>query len=246
MAQNETATQWTTTEGTVKVEIEDCIAWVYFNRPDKRNAMSPTLNVEMTETLERIEADERVRVLVLTGEGEAWTAGMDLKEYFREVDNAPSHVQTRARRDSAEWQWRRLISYAKPTIAMVNGWCFGGAFTPLVCCDLAIASDDAMFGLSEVNWGIPPGGLVSRALAETLSTRDAMWLIMTGEPIDGRRAAQMRLVNESVPKEQLRERTTQVALQLAKSSTAVLLGAKVGFRKARLMAWDEAEDYLYA
>ncbi len=159
---------------------------------------------------------------------------------------SPPHVQIQARRDSAEWQWRRLIHYSKPTIAMVNGWCFGGAFTPLVCCDLAIAANEAIFGLSEVNWGIPPGGLVSRALAETVSTRDALWFIMTGETFDGVRAAQMRLVNESVPLAQLRERTTEVAQKLAGMNLAVLRAAKVGFKKARLMSWDEAEDYLYA
>jgi trans-feruloyl-CoA hydratase/vanillin synthase len=97
-----------------------------------------------------------------------------------------------------------------------------------------------------VNWGIPPGGLVSRALAETVSTRDALWFIMTGETFDGVRAAQMRLVNESVPLAQLRERTTEVARKLAGMNLSVLRAAKVGFKKARLMSWDEAEDYLYA
>ncbi len=245
MARSE-ATVWTTAKGTVRVEVEGAIGWLSFNRPEKRNAMSPTLNLEMTESLERLEADERVRVVVLTGEGESWSAGMDLKEYFREVDQAPAHVQTRVRRESAEWQWRRLINYPKATIAMVNGWCFGGAITPLVCCDLALAAEDAVFGLSEVNWGIPPGGLVSRSLAETVSTRDALWLIMTGEPIDGVRAAQMRLVNEAVPRERLRERTVEVAQRLAAVSPAVMRAAKGGFRKARLMAWDDAEEFLYA
>jgi trans-feruloyl-CoA hydratase/vanillin synthase len=238
--------RWVSPKGTVKVEIEDGVAWVYLNRPEKRNAMSPTLNAEMIETLELLEGDDRARVLVLTGAGDAWSAGMDLKEYFREVDAGPPHVEIRARRDSAEWQWRRLIHYPKPTIAMVNGWCFGGAFTPLVCCDLAIAAEDAVFGLSEVNWGIPPGGLVSRALAETVSSRDALWFIMTGDTFDGRRAAEMRLVNEAVPAGELRARTTQVAMHLAAMNSRVLRSAKVGFKKARLMSWDEAEDYLYA
>ena len=237
---------WTSPEGTVRVEFGDGIGWLYFNRPEKRNAMNPTLNAEMAGALTVLEGDERARVVVLTGAGEAWSAGMDLKEYFREVEAAPAHVQLAARRESAEWQWRRLIHFAKPTIAMVNGWCFGGAFTPLVCCDLAIAAEEAVFGLSEVNWGIPPGGLVSRALAETVSSRDALWYIMTGETFDGRRAAEMRLVNEAVPRERLRERTVEVAQKLASLSTHVLAGAKVGYKKARLMSWDEAEDYLYA
>ena len=129
---------------------------------------------------------------------------------------------------------------------MVNGWCFGGAFTPLVCCDLAIAAEDATFGLSEVNWGIPPGGLVSRALAEVIPTRDALYHIMTGETFDGRKAAEMRLVNEAVPREQLEERTVALARKLAAMNPTVLWAAKVGFRKARQMSWDESEDYLYA
>jgi trans-feruloyl-CoA hydratase/vanillin synthase len=231
---------------TVRVEVADGIAWVTLDRPEKRNAMNPTMNAEMAEVLEVLEADDACRVIVLTGEGEAWSAGMDLKEYFRDVDSAPPHVEVRARRASAEWQWRRLIHHPKPTIAMVNGWCFGGAFVPLVCCDLAIAAEEATFGLSEVNWGIPPGGLVSRALAETVSSRDALYYIMTGESFDGRRAAAMRLVNEAVPRARLVERTTELARKLAKTSPAILRAAKVGFKKARLMSWDEAEDYLYA
>ncbi|MGH7667138.1 MAG: p-hydroxycinnamoyl CoA hydratase/lyase [Candidatus Dormibacteria bacterium] len=231
---------------TVAVDVEDTVAWLRFNRPDKRNAMSPTLNREMIAALDLVEADDNARVVVLTGVGDAWSAGMDLKEYFRDVDSAPAYMQGRTRRESAEWQWRRLINFPKPTIAMVNGWCFGGAFTPLVCCDLAIAADDAVFGLSEVNWGIPPGGLVSRALAETVSTRDALYFIMTGETFDGRRAAEMRLVNEAVPSHRLLARTTELAQRLANLNPTVLRAAKVGFRKVRLMSWDEAEDYLYA
>ena len=74
---------------TVKVELDAGIAWVILNRPEKRNAMSPTLNREMVEVLEVLEQDQDARVLVLTGAGESWTAGMDLKEYFREIDAGP-------------------------------------------------------------------------------------------------------------------------------------------------------------
>ena len=232
---------------TVLVEFDEGIAWVTLNRPDKRNAMNPALNDEMVRVLDHLEGDERCRVLVLTGAGTAFSAGMDLKEYFREVDATGSAaVQARVRRASAEWQWKRLSTWLKPTIAMVNGWCFGGAFTPLVACDLAFASEDAQFGLSEINWGIPPGGVVSRALAATVSRRDALYHIMTGEPFDGRAAAAMRLVNEAVPAGQLRERTRAVAAKLAASNPAVLHSAKVGYKMAAEMPWEQAEDYLYA
>jgi trans-feruloyl-CoA hydratase/vanillin synthase len=231
---------------TVRVELDDGIAWVELYRPEKRNAMNPALNAEMIEVLGVLDADEDCGVLVLTGAGEAFSAGMDLKEYFREVDAMPEPVRRKVRADSQLWQWRMLRTYAKPTIAMVNGWCFGGAFTPLVSCDLAIAADEAVFGLSEINWGIPPGGNVSRALAEVMSSRDALLYIMTGRTFTGVEAARMGLVNSSVPRERLREEVETLARELLEKNPIVLRAAKLGFKRAQSMSWDDAEDYLYA
>ena len=231
---------------TVKVEIEDGIAWVTLNRPEKRNAMNPTLNTEMREVLEALEMDPEAQVLVLTGAGESWSAGMDLKEYFRETDQGPEILQEKVRRDASQWQWKLLRMYTKPTIAMVNGWCFGGAFSPLVACDLAIAADEAIFGLSEINWGIPPGNLVSKALADTIGHRNALYYIMTGETFDGRRAAEMGLVNKSVPRARLREETIALARVLQQKNPVVLRYAKNGFKRCRELTWEQSEDYLYA
>jgi trans-feruloyl-CoA hydratase/vanillin synthase len=231
---------------TVRIEFDDGIAWVSLHRPEKRNAMNPTLNAEMIDVLEALEGDDRCGVLVLTGSGDSFSAGMDLKEYFREVDESPESVQLKVRRDAGQWQWRILRTYSKPTIAMVNGWCFGGAFTPLVACDLAIAADEATFGLSEINWGIPPGSVVSRALAETVGTRDALLYIMTGRTFDGQTAARMGLVNESVPLASLRDEVASLAKELLAKNPVVLRAAKIGFKHSRLMSWDQAEDYLYA
>ena len=82
---------------------------------------------------------------------------------------------------------------------MVNGYCFGGGFTQLIACDFALAAEEATFGLSEVNWGSFPAGLVSRVLAEAMSNRDALYYIMTGGTFDGRRAAALGLVNAAYP-----------------------------------------------
>jgi feruloyl-CoA hydratase/lyase len=231
---------------TVDVSVEEGIAWVTLNRPEKRNAMSPTLNREMIDVLETLELDDEAGVLVLTGAGESWTAGMDLKEYFREVDGQAEIYQERIRRDSCRWQWQLLRFYNKPTIAMVNGWCFGGAFSPLVACDLAIAADEATFGLSEVNWGIPPGNLVSKAVADTMGHRESLYYIMTGEPFSGVQAAEMGLVNKSVPLAQLREETKNLANKLLEKNPVVLRYAKHGFKRCRELTWDQNEDYLYA
>jgi feruloyl-CoA hydratase/lyase len=231
---------------TVEVELDDGIAWVVLNRPEKRNAMNPTLNAEMVEVLLELDANDDVGVLVLTGAGESFSAGMDLKEYFREVDGQPEHVQRRVRRDANYWQWRLLRTYAKPTIAMVNGWCFGGAFTPLCACDLAVAADEATFGLSEINWGIPPGSLVSRGLVEAVGLREALLYVMTGRTFDGRKAAELRLVNWSTPRASLHGDVEALARELLEKNPVILRSAKLGVKHAQTMSWDTAEDYLYA
>src|SRR3972149_12132368 len=92
----------------VLVKFENGIAWVILNRPEKRNAMSPALNKEMLAVLDALETDDRCRILVLTGAGDSFSAGMDIKEYFRETDNATPIESMRVRRDSMTWQWRRL------------------------------------------------------------------------------------------------------------------------------------------
>ena len=231
---------------TVDVEFDDQIAFVYFNRPDKKNCMSPTLNREMYATLHALELDDRCSVIVLTGRGAAWSAGMDLKEYFRETDNESDTFKMRIREESAAWQQQKLRNYAKPTIAMVNGWVFGGAFTPLTSCDLAIASDDAEFGLSEINWGILPGGNVTKSVADTMGMRNALYYIMTGETFKGKRAAEMGLVNESVPADQLKARVVELAKVLMGKDQVVLRAAKEVFKRVRYMDWETANDYIYA
>ncbi len=230
----------------VQVEVAGGIAWVTLNRPEKRNAMNPTMNREMAEVLETLELDPAAQVLVITGAGESWSAGMDLKEYFRETDKAPEIAQEKVRREASNWQWKLLRMYSKPTIAMVNGWCFGGAFSPLVACDLAIAADEAVFGLSEINWGIPPGNLVSKACADTMGHRKALYYIMTGETFTGREAAEMGLVNKSVPRAKLEQETTALAKLLLQKNPVALRAAKCGFKRCRELSWEQSEDYLYA
>jgi len=231
---------------TVLVEFDDGIAWVTMNRPEKRNAMSPALANEMLAVMNALEIDPRCKVMVLTGAGDAFSAGMDLKEFFRETDAMSPPEREQIIRTNAQWQWRQLMFYPKPTIAMVNGWCFGGAFTPLVSCDLAIAAEEAVFGLSEINWGIIPAGVVTKAVAQVMSQRDALYYIMTGETFDGRKAAAMNLVNEAVPLKDLRARTRQLAVTLMGKNPTVLRAAKTAYRRVRDMSYDDANDYLMA
>lgn len=227
----------------VAVEIGDGIAWVRFNRPEKRNAMSPELNRRMMEVLDELEFCEDVGVLILSGEGTAWTAGMDLKEYFRETEAKGLAGVRQSQRESYGW-WRRLRWYQKPTIAMVNGWCFGGGYGPLFACDLAFAADEAKFGLSEINWGILPGGGATKVAVELMPFRQAMYHAMLGEPIDGQKAASWGLVNESLPLASLKDRVTEVAKVLLAKNPVALKATKDAVRRVGVMTYDEAEDYL--
>lgn len=232
-----------TEQQTVAYSVEDGVAWVKFNRPEKRNAMSPALDRRMLQVLDELEFRDDLRVLVLTGEGSAWTAGMDLQEYFRDTEAEGLRGTRNAQRESYGW-WRRLRWYQKPTIAMVNGWCFGGGYGPLFACDLAFAAEEARFGLSEINWGILPGGGASKVAVELLPFRRAMYHAMLGEPIDGRTAAEWGLVNEAVPGDQLRARVSDVAQSLCKKNPIALKATKDAIRRVREMSYDNAEDYL--
>lgn len=230
----------------VLVELDEGIAWVTLNRPSKRNAMSPALNDEMVRVLDALEIDERVAVVVITGAGDSFSAGMDLKEFFRDLDPLPYHKKMRIKRSAWQWQWKMLQTYPKPTIAMVNGWCFGGAFQFLVGSDLAIASEDAVFGLSEINWGIIPAGIVTKAVLEVMSFRDAMYYIMTGETFTGKQAAEFKLVNKAVPAAQLKDATRELAKTLMAKNPFVLRQAKTACRFTRDLTWDQAAEYLMA
>jgi len=230
----------------VTVDFEDGIAWVTLNRPARRNAINPGIVWEMNAIMDALEEDDRCKVMVVTGAGESFSAGMDLKEYFRATDKVPPIHRERLFRANANWQWRRMMYYPKPTISMVNGWCFGGAFQFLIGSDLAIASEDATFGLSEINWGIIPAGIVAKAVMEAMSLRDAMYYIMTGETFDGREAAAMKLVNKAVPASELKEATRELAKTLMGKNPFVLRQAKTAARFSRDLTWDQAIEYLMA
>ena len=228
---------------TVAFEIRERVAWVTFNRPEKRNCMNPKLNRQMLRLLDKVEYRADVGVLVLTGAGTSWSAGMDLKEYFRETESLGLGAIRQAQREAYGW-WRRLRWYQKPSIAMVNGWCFGGGYGPLYACDLAFCAEDAQFGLSEINWGILPGGGATKVARELLSFRHTMYHALMGENIDGRTAAQWGLVNEAVSAAQLQTRVEEVARKLLEKNPVALKATKDAVRRVSEMTYDNAEDYL--
>jgi len=222
---------------------KDGITFLALNRPEKRNAMSPELHHEMDDALERLAIDSDTKVLILTGAGKAFCAGQDLKTYFRGLSNDPVS-RSRAAAASESWRSYRLIGFPKPTIAMVNGFVFGGGLTPIVSCDVAIASHTATFGISEINWGHIPGGLVGWNVNQVMSFRDAMWYAISGDTFDGKEAAAMKFVNFSVPHAKLKSETLKIARKLLKKNPWAIRYTKEAIRSVRDMNMEQAADYL--
>jgi feruloyl-CoA hydratase/lyase len=230
---------------TLLIDKADGVAVLTLNRPEKKNAMNPQLHEDMTAALEELRYDDEARVVVITGAGDTFCAGMDLKEVFHELKDQPARYD-RIIRLATEWRGRTLRHFPKPTIAMVNGFCFGGGFTQVSACDFAIAADEAQFGLSEVNWGILPGGIVSWNVVQMMNFRDAMYYAMTGDTFDGKKAKEIGFVNLHFPKAKLKAETIKFAKKLQEKSPAALLYTKEAVRAVRFMNEPQAADYLNA
>jgi trans-feruloyl-CoA hydratase/vanillin synthase len=231
---------------TVKVETAGKVAKVILNRPDKKNAMNPQLHEDMSKALEDLRYNDDIAVVVITGAGNAFCAGMDLKEFFHALKGKNRHEYDRIFRISTEWRGRTLRYYPKPTIAMVNGYCFGGAFSIVEGCDLAIAADEATFGLSEINFRMFPGGSVSKSLANILHSRDALLFAMTGRTFDGKKAAEMKFVNFSVPLANLESEAMALANEIAAKDADGLRGCKDAYRFSLEMSWEASMNYTAA
>lgn len=229
----------------IKVDIADGIGLVTFNRPEKRNAMNPRFIEEMTRVLAEVRYDDSVRVLVLTGAGTAFCAGMDLKEFFHDNRADPARFDSLFRA-SIEWRMRTLRYFPKPTIAMVNGFCFGGAFPIVEACDLAFCAEDATFGLSEINFKLFPGGAVSKSLANLFRPRDALFYGLTGRPFDGRTAERIGFVNRALPATTLRAETMAIAAEIAQKDAFALKATKESYRYCLEMTSEAAINYAAA
>lgn len=228
----------------VLVEIVANVGWVTLNRPTKRNAINPTLSAEMLRVLRLMNDDPEVRVIVLTGAGKSFCAGMDLN-FFGQLADKPTELAN-FYADARGWMWEGITRSPKPVIAMVNGYCFGGGFVPLIASDIAVAGSESLFGLSEINWGHFLGGAVSKLVVDALGRRNATYLAFTGKTIDAERACELGLVTLAVPQEQLRERVCEIARTLVEKSTIALQFTKEALRVTPSMTVDQCYEYAAA
>lgn len=233
---------------TVSVERDGGVTTILFDRPEKKNAMNPMLHREMYEVFREVRRDALdpsggSDVLVLSGAGDSFCAGQDLEEFFLETaDNAEEDQRTSEM--AMEWA-QQLYEFPRLTIAAVNGWCIGGGLRICGTCDLAIASREARFSLSEVNFGKFPAGGTTRVLSRLLAPRDFLYLSLTGESVDAEEANQMRLVNKVVPHDDLYQTVYDLADTVADKNQQAISYAKEVYRREieENMAYESARDY---
>lgn len=225
----------------IAVSREGAIATIRLDRPEKKNAMDPAMHREMGAALADLKADAKVRVLVLTGTGDSFCAGQDLKAFFAENFDDP----LQARKVTGEaMHWADVLRlFPKPTIAAINGWCIGGGLRVMGLCDIAVASDRAQFGLSEVNFGNFPAGGSMKMTMELLSHRDVLYMALTGDFIDAATAERLRLVTRTVPHDRLTAEVDSIARKLAKKNPVAMMIAKEVFWRDKQMGYAEAVEW---
>jgi enoyl-CoA hydratase/carnithine racemase len=208
---------------------QDKFAVLTLNRPDKLNAMNKTVIREIVAATRACVADPEINALVIKGAGRCFSAGYDLQggEFDADVEVWREDMSE----NSQAWLevWRAPI----PTIASVHGFALAGALELMMCCDLAIAADDARFGEPEVRHDSGPPTLMMPWL---LASRDARWLMFTGDLVDAREAMQIRLVNKITPAERLWEETLKLARKLARMPTPAIKYAKASLNQQQMIA----------
>ena len=208
----------------VDVRCDGGIGWVWLNRPERRNAISLAMREMMQEQLAALDADDEIRVVVVTGVGAAFCAGVDLKERT----DIPSHVAAlRTRPVSAPFD-----NFGKPIIAAINGPAVGGGLELALAADMRIASTAATFALPEVGLGSLPGSGGTQRLVRVVSPAVARKLIFSGEPINATQAHRSGLISDLVAPDELIPATRRLAESVAQNSPLSLRAAKLALSAA--------------
>lgn len=202
------------------------IARLSLNRPAKHNAFDDNLIASLTEKLEALDADDKVRAVVLTGAGSTFSAGADLN-WMRGMA-AASEAENRADALRLAKMLRTLNFLSKPTFARVNGAAFGGGIGLVACCDIAIGVDGAKFALSEVKLGLAPATIAPYVVA-AIGVRQARRLFINGEIFNGHEAERIGLLHHCVAPEALEE-------TLERNLHFLLKGGPIAQRESKALA----------
>lgn len=211
-------------------EKKDGIAQITINRPEVMNAISPALLSEIKAALEEAREDDTVGVVVLTGEGRAFSAGVDLKSLGgrRLEGGRVGPILDDPGRDVID----TIQALPKVVIAMVNGYCFTGALEIVLCCDLIIASAEAKFGDTHTRWGLRPSWGMSQRLPWLIGVLKAKELSFTADMITAQEAERIGLVNMVVPAEKLDETVQELAKKIMANSREAIAACKYLYNRS--------------
>ena len=212
---------------TIKFTLEDAIAVISLNRPEKLNAISPEMVKELHLALDEAEQNESVRVIVLKGEGKAYSAGFDLDVEADEGVDSSEFWRAELKRNFDIIM--RFWDSPRPTIAAVHKYCLGSAMEMATACDITIAAEDTRFGAPEVKFG---SGIVALILPWVIGVKQAKELLLTGDDrVSAERALSLGLVNRVVTEEQLEMESMALARTIAANDSLAVQMTKQAINK---------------
>jgi enoyl-CoA hydratase/carnithine racemase len=221
---------------TILVDDADGVGIITLNRPSALNAINGKMMDELGVALSDLGADPEIRVVVVTGAGRAFSAGRDMKEIGHSSHRSASDL------------WSQIEELGKPVIAAVNGLCYTGAFSMLLCFDLVVASDAAVFADTHAKFGMYHGGGTTQRLRNAVGALKAKEILFSCQPIDAAEALRLGLVNRVVPGEQLAEEVATLARMIARNDPNAIRVTKMlinqGTRWGSAVGFDlEAREY---
>ena len=225
---------------TILLEGKDEVAWISFNRPDVHNAFNADMLSELDDAVEKAKTDDAIRIVVLRGTGKSFCAGADIK-WLREIIHYSFEQNLEESLHLAELL-HKIYVLPKPTLAMVNGTAIGGGTGFLAACDMAIASEEAKFGLSEVKIGLVPAA-ISPYVIRKIGENNAREYFLTGRRITAQEARQIGLLNKVVPPEKLGEVVEETVSLLLTSGPEALASCKELIHKVPQMSFEEVKAF---
>ena len=227
---------------TIVTEAKGRAGMITLSREERRNAISPTMLVELLDALRVFDDEPNMAVIVLTGAGsKAFCAGADFGEA---MSPAASLLDRHEEQRKFAELFRVVKGLRKPLLGRINGHALGGGLGLACSCDVVIAAEDCQFGTPEINVGLFPYVIMAILLRSTSAPKKLMEMMLTGERLDAREAQQLGLVSHVVPREQLDAKVDEIVKKIGGKSPAILRLGRRAFYTVRDMEYEKALEYL--
>jgi enoyl-CoA hydratase len=227
---------------TILTETRDKAGIITLSREERRNAISPTMAIELLDALKKYDEDRNVLVIVLTGAGtKVFCAGAD----FGEAVSATASLLDRHEEQRRFAELFKVIKgLQKPLLGRINGHALGGGLGLACSCDIVVAAEDCRFGTPEINVGLFPYVIMATLLRSASAPKKLIEMMLTGERLDAREAQQLGLVNHVIPREQLDAKVDEIIKKITSKSPAILRLGRRAFYTMRDMEYEKALEYL--